>query len=52
MIGEHVRPYTFTPALDTLPGDLKKALNQLLETFKLQFAQDETSIGTTQLTKM
>ena len=29
-----------------------KSLNQLLETFKLQFAQDETSIGTTHLTKI
>ena len=29
-----------------------KSLNQLLETFKLQFAQDETSIGTIHLDKM
>ena len=34
------------------PDDVKKSLNQLLETFKSQFAQDETSIGTTYLTKI
>ena len=52
MIDEHVQPDTFTPPLHTLPGDLRRSLNQLLETFKLQFAQDETCIGTTNLTKM
>ena len=31
---------------------MRKSLNQLLETFKSQFAQDDTSIGTTHLTKM
>ena len=31
---------------------MRKSLNQLLETFKLQFAKEETSIGTTHLTKM
>ena len=36
----------------TLLGNVRKSLNQLLETFKLQFMQDETTIGTTQLTKM
>ena len=30
---------------------MRKSLNQLLETFKSQFAQDETSIGTTHLIK-
>ena len=52
MIEEHIQPDTFTPPLHTLPGDVRKSLTQLLETFKLQFAQDETSIGTTHLTKM
>ena len=33
-------------------GDVKISLNQLLETFELQFAQDETNNGTTHLTKM
>ena len=27
-------------------------MNQLLETFKSQFAQDETNIGTTHMTKI
>ena len=52
MLEEHIQPYTLTPPLHTLPGDVRKSLNQLLETFKSQFAQDETSIGTTHLTKM
>ena len=49
MIDGHVQPDTFTPPLHTLPDDVRKSLNQLLETFKSQFAQDETSIGTTPL---
>ena len=52
MTDEHVQPDIFTPPLHTLPGTGRKSLNQLLETFKSQFAQDETSIGTTHLTKM
>ena len=42
MIDEHIQPNTFPPPLYTLPGDVRKSLNQLLETCKLQFAQDET----------
>ena len=52
MIDEHPQPDTFTPPLQTLPGNVSKSLNHLLETFKLQFVQDETSICTTHLTKM
>ena len=52
MIHEPVQPNSFTPPLHTLPCDVRKPLNQLLETFKSQSAQDETSIGTTHLTKM
>ena len=52
MIDEHVQPDTFIPPLPTLWGDVRKSLNQLLETFKLQCVQDETSIGTTHLIKM
>ena len=52
MIDEHMQPDTFTLPLHTLLGDVRKSLNQLLETFKAQFAQDETSIGTTNLIKM
>ena len=52
MLDEHIQPYTFTPPLHTLPDDVWKSLNQLLETFKSQFSQDETCIGNTHLTKM
>ena len=52
MIVEHVQPDTFTPTPHTLLGNVRKSLSQLLETFKSQIAQDETSIGTTHLTKM
>ena len=47
MIDEHVQPDTFTPPLHTLLGNVRKSLNQLFETFKSHFAQDETSIDTT-----
>ena len=43
---------TLTPHFHTLLSDVRKSPNHLLETFKSQFAQDETSIGTTHLTKM
>ena len=52
MIDERIQPDTFTSPLHTLPGDVRKSLNQLLETFISQFGQDETSIGTTHFTKM
>ena len=44
MIDEHIQPNTFTPTLHTLPGDVRKSLNQFLEVFQLQFAQDEISM--------
>ena len=50
MIDEHIQPDTFTPPLHTCLGYVKKLLNQLLETFKSQVAQDETCINTTHLT--
>ena len=52
VLDEHVQPDTFTPPLNTLSDDVRKSLNQLLETFKSQLTQDETSTGTTHLTKM
>ena len=52
MIDEHIQPDTFTPPLHTCQGNVGKSLNKLLETFKSQFAQDETSTGTTYLTKI
>ena len=52
MLDEHVQPDSFTPHLHTLLGDVRKSLNQLLETFKSQFGEEETSIGIIHLTKM
>ena len=52
MIDEHVQPDVFTPVLYILLHSIRTSLNQLLETFKLQFVQDETSIDTTHRTKM
>ena len=52
MIDKHIQPDPFTLPLHTLPADVRKSLKQLLETFKLQFAQDETNIETTHLAKM
>ena len=52
MIDEHIQPHTFTPALHTLPSNVRISFNQLLETFKSLFVQDETHIGTTHLMKM
>ena len=37
MIDKHVQPDTFTSSLHTLLCDVRKSLNQLLETFKSQF---------------
>ena len=52
MIDRHVQPDSFTIPLHTLLGDVRKSLNQLMEIFKSQFAQYETTIGTTHLTKI
>ena len=43
---------TFKPPLYNLSPEIKQLLDKLLETFKSQFAWDETGIGTMQLTKM
>ena len=52
LLDEHIQHDIFIPPLHTLLDNVRKSLNQLLETFKSQFTQDETSIGTTHLTKM
>ena len=52
IIDEHIQPDSFMHPLHNLPADVRKSLNQLLETFKSQFEQDKTSIGTTHLTIM
>ena len=51
MIDEYVQPDTLTPPLHTLVHNVRKSLNQL-KTYKSQLTQDETSIGTTHVTKM
>ena len=51
-IDEHVHQDNFISPLHTLPGNVRKSLYQLLETFKSQLAQDKTSICTTHLTKI
>ena len=40
MIDEHIQPNPFIPPIYTLLGNVRKSLNQLLETFQLQFAED------------
>ena len=52
MIDEHIQPDTFKPPLHIFLVNVRKSLSQLLETFKSQFAQGETSIGTSHLTEM
>ena len=49
---KNAQPDSFKPPLHSLLGDVRKSLNQLLETFKSQFALVKTSIGITFLTKM
>ena len=52
MMDEKVQLDTVKPPLHNLSPGIKWSLDKLLETFKLQFAHDKTSIGTTHLTKM
>ena len=52
MMAEQVQPDTFNPLCHKLRPSIKSKLNTLLEEYALQFAKDETSIGTTPLTEM
>ena len=52
MLAEQVYPDTFEPSHHTLSLHIQHKLNTLLLEYKSQFAQDETSIGTTPLTSM
>ena len=52
MITDKVQPDTFNPPCHTLRPSIKSKLNALLKGYALQFAKDETSIGTTPLTEM
>ena len=46
------QPDTFTPPLHHLSSEVKQSLDELLESFKSQFAKDETSIDMINLTKI
>ena len=52
MISETVIPDTFNPPCHELSTAIQHDLELLLQDYELQFAQDETSIGTTPLTSM
>ena len=52
MLPKTVKPDSFTPPNYQLNLTIQQQLDNLLETFKDQFAKDETTIGTTPLTQM
>ena len=52
MTAEKVEPDTFKPPHHKLKHNIETKLTELLKEYDSQFAQDETSIGTTPLTEM
>ena len=52
MTAETVEPDTFEPPHHKLRKDIETKLEELLREYKSWFAQDETTTGTTPLTKM
>ena len=52
MMAEKVDPYTFKPPCHKLSKHIETRLAELLKEYQSQFAHDETTIGTTTLTKM
>ena len=52
MMSETVTPDPFNPPNHKLPTDLQHDIDLLLQEYESQFAQDETTIGTTPLTSM
>ena len=52
MMAERVEPDTLKPPHDKLKQHIKEKFEALLKEYAFQFAQDETSIGTTPLTGM
>ena len=52
MMSEQVQQDTFEPPHHKFKPNIEAKLKVLLKEYKSQFAQDETSIGTTPLTKM
>ena len=51
-MAEKVEPNTFRPPCHKLRKDIETKLTELLKEYELQFTHDETTIGTTPLTKM
>ena len=52
MMAEKVEPDTFKPSHHNLKQNMKTKLTELLKEYYSQFAQDETTIGTTPVTEM
>ena len=52
MMAEQVKLDTFDPSSHTLKTTTQNKLDALLKEYEMQFAKDETSIGTNPLTKM
>ena len=52
MMSETVMSDTFNPPCHKISTPVQNSLKALLEEYKLQFAQDEMSIGMTPLTSM
>ena len=52
MLLETIKPDSFTPPKYQLDATIQQQLDNLLRTFKDQFAKDEMTIGTTPLTQM
>ena len=52
MMAEKVEPDTFKPPCHKLRKDIETMLEEVLKEYQSQFIQDETTIGTTPLTKM
>ena len=52
MMVENVKPDIVKPPHHKLKQNIKTKLMELLKEYNSQFAQDETSIGTTPITRM
>ena len=52
MMEEQVKPDVFDPPCHKLTTNIQNELDTLLKEYELQFAKNETSIGTTPLTSM
>ena len=52
IMAEKVKPDTFKPPHHKLRKDIETKLEEMLKEYQSQFTQDETTIGTTPLTRM